>query len=407
MKPVRLSALSQLVLLIGAAMPTATLAQSQSQYASSAHQPAIIEFDVKGAGVGPGTTNCFGACPGTVAVNGNSSGAVTGYYVDDSNLYHGFVRYCDGKIVTFDAPGAGTLTGSAQGTVAYSINSEGAIAGQFQDASSKYHGFLRSPDGVITTFDVPGVQFGANQGPGGSANINDDGEIAGYFIDGNNVNHGFVRHRDGKIKTFDVLVASTLANFAPQGTVVALESGLNSEGAITGWYFDSAQAVHGYLRSPDGRITLFDNMEAGTAFFQGTYGGSINSEGAITGGAIDANYVSHGFIRYPGGEMRTFDAPCPGAPTGCPLGTFGVGINRDGVVTAYTTDVNSVSHGSIRNSEGHFTSFDAEGAGTGVGQGTTPQGINSSGIVMGYYTDSNNVNHGFLRLPDDDCHDKR
>jgi hypothetical protein len=405
MKSLRLSSVIMLVLLVGLATPTAILAQSQSQNASSSHHPAIIEFDVKGAGVGPGTTNCFGGCPGTVAVNGNSWGAVTGYYVDDSNLYHGFVRYPDGNIVTFDVLSAGTASG--QGTVAYSINSTGAIAGQYQDGSFIYHGFLRSPEGVITTFDIPDVQIGANQGPSGSANINDEGEIAGYYTDGNSVNHGFVRHRDGKIKTFDVSVASTLTNFAPQGTVVALESGLNPEGAITGWYFDSAQAVHGYVRAPNGTITLFDNNDGGTAAFQGTYGGSINSEGAITGGAIDANYVSHGFIRYPDGGMTTFDAPCPGSPQGCPLGTFGVGINQAGVVAAYTTDANSVSHGSIRDSGSHFITFDAKGIGTGVGQGTTPQGINSSGLVMGYYTDSNNVNHGFLRLPDDDCHDKR
>jgi hypothetical protein len=105
--------------------------------------------------------------------------------------------------------------------------------------------------------------------------------------------------------------------------------------------------------------------------------------------------------------MKTFDAPCPGAPQGCPFGTFGVGINQAGAITAYTTDANSVAHSSIRDSEGRFTSFDAKGAGTGVGQGTIPQGINSSGLVMGYYTDSNNVNHAFLRLPDDDCHEKR
>jgi hypothetical protein len=407
MKSVRLPSLSKLLLVIGVAMPIAVHAQNHSPYANSAHPPAIIEFDVKGAGVGPGTTNCFGGCPGTVAVNGNSWGAVTGYYVDDSNLYHGFVRYPDGKITTFDAPGAGTLTGSAQGTVAYSINLEGAIAGQYQDGSFIYHGFLRSPEGLITTFDIPGVQIGAFQGAGGSANINDEGEIAGFYVDGNNVNHGFLRYRDGKIKTFDVSVASTLTNFIPQGTVVALESGLNQEGAITGWYFDSAQAVHGYVRAPNGTITLFDDSDGGTGAFQGTYGGSINSEGRITGGVIDANYVSHGFIRYPDGGMTTFEAPCPGSPQGCPLGTFGVGINQGGAITAYTTDANSVSHGSIRDSHGHFITFDAKGIGSGVGQGTIPQGINSTGLVMGYYTDSNNVNHAFLRLPGDDCHDKR
>jgi len=396
MKSRRFSQVITLPLLVVVATPVGLSAQTQQDR----HGPRLIEFDAPGAGTNPGTVNCFGACPGTVAVNANAEGVVVGYYVDDSNLYHGFVRYLDGRIETIDVRGAGKVIGSAQGTVAYSINSEGAIAGQYQDGQFIYHGFVRSPDGVITTFDIPRVQVGANQGPGGSANINDAGEIAGYYVDGNNVNHGFVRYPDGKIKTFDVQVASTLANFAPQGTVVALESGLNAVGAITGWYFDSGQAVHGYVRAPDGSITLFDNLDAGTGAFQGTYGGSINAEGAITGGALDGNYVYHGFIRYPSGGMETFEAPLAGDTMGSFQGTFGVGINQGGTITAYVTDTYNVTHGAVRDARGNFTTFDAKGAGTGTGQGTTPQGINAAGAIPGYYTDQNNVNHGFLRLAD-------
>jgi hypothetical protein len=370
-------------------------AHEPADHREGSERPRIITFDAPGAGKGPGPTSppCFGACPGTVAVNANAEGAVVGYYVDDSNLFHGFVRCPDGHIETFDAPGAGSIPGSGQGTVAYSINAEGAIAGQFQDEKYRYHGFLRSPRGKFTTFDIPGVS-GANLGPIGSANINDEGEIAGFYVDGNNVNHGFLRRPNGKIETFDVPQASTLSNFAPQGTVVALESGLNDEGAITGWYFDSAQAVHGYVRNPDGTFTLFDSLDGGTGAFQGTYGGSINDEGVITGGILNANYVSEGFIRFPNGKMETFQAP--GAAAG--QGTFGVGINAFGVITAYYTDSAGVTHGSVRCPDGKITTFDVQGAGTNPNQGTTPQGINRKGAIPGYYTDANNVNHAFLRL---------
>jgi hypothetical protein len=44
-------------------------------------------------------------------------------------------------VITFNAPGAGT--GPFQGTLAYSINPGGAITGLYVDASNVDHGFLR------------------------------------------------------------------------------------------------------------------------------------------------------------------------------------------------------------------------------------------------------------------------
>jgi hypothetical protein len=45
-------------------------------------------------------------------------------------------------------------TGAYQGTFGYGINPEGEINGFYYDTSVS-HGFLRSPDGAITTFDAP------------------------------------------------------------------------------------------------------------------------------------------------------------------------------------------------------------------------------------------------------------
>jgi hypothetical protein len=50
------------------------------------------------------------------------------------------VRAADGAITTFDAPGAGT--GFLQGTIAASFNPPGAITGFYLDASNVSHGFL-------------------------------------------------------------------------------------------------------------------------------------------------------------------------------------------------------------------------------------------------------------------------
>jgi hypothetical protein len=60
------------------------------------------------------------------------------------------------------------------------------------DANSVSHGFLRAPDGAITTFDAPGAGTGAFQGTE-PLGINSKGAISGSYIDANNVGHGFLR----------------------------------------------------------------------------------------------------------------------------------------------------------------------------------------------------------------------
>src|SRR5438876_10012447 len=60
------------------------------------------------------------------------------------------------SFATFDAPGV-------QNAVPVSINQNGAITGSYVDARGASHGFLRAPDGTITTFDVPGAGTDAVQ----------------------------------------------------------------------------------------------------------------------------------------------------------------------------------------------------------------------------------------------------
>jgi hypothetical protein len=56
---------------------------------------------------------------------------------------HGFLLAPDGTITTFDAPGAGT--GAFQGTFTSQNNPGDAITGFYIDANNVYHGFLRTP----------------------------------------------------------------------------------------------------------------------------------------------------------------------------------------------------------------------------------------------------------------------
>jgi hypothetical protein len=98
------------------------------------------------------------------------------------------------KIISFDAPGAGTTAGSGFGTFPESINDGGAITGHYIDSHNVTHGFLRSPGGKFILFEAPGAGTTAGSGSGTFPNnINEGRTIAGRYIDANNVNHGFLR----------------------------------------------------------------------------------------------------------------------------------------------------------------------------------------------------------------------
>ena len=61
-----------------------------------------------------------------------------------------------------------------------------------------FHGFVRKPNGTITTFDAPGSVDTA------AASINPAGQITGSYFDANRVGHGFLRKTDATFATFDV-----------------------------------------------------------------------------------------------------------------------------------------------------------------------------------------------------------
>ncbi len=349
------------------------------------HHPRIITFDAPGAGTGPGQ--------GTFAFNINPAGAIEGTYLDANNVNHGFLRSPDGTLTTFDAPGAGT--GSGQGTVPFSINRWGAITGYYTDAGGLSHGFLRAPDGAFTTFDAPGSGNGhcsppiicANGTQG--ASINWAGAIAGQYGDTSGVFHGFLRSPDGTITTFDAPGAGTGPG---QGTLVTFGDGINPEGAIAGGYFDASNVLHGLVRAHDGNITTFD--APGSVF---TDVAGITPHETVTAWDTNAAGLTHGSLRAADGAFILFDAP--GAGTGSGQGTFPESINAEGAITGQYVDASGVNHGFLRGQCGAIATFDVSGAGTGSGQGTIPESNNPANAITGYYIDASGVAHGFLRTP--------
>ena len=344
------------------------------------HKPKIIEF--AGPGAATVTPPACGVYCGTFAYDNNAEGVIVGSYTDANIVQRGFLRTPNGQIIPFDAPGAGLGVGLDQGTLAYSINDLGVIAGQFQDSSYEFHGFVRYPDGSFTTFDAPGAGTGTNTGTF-AFSINLAGAIAGTYIDGIGVYHGFVRSRHGEITSFDLP--------GPAGDYVAMfPRSLNAEGAITGWYAD-ADGYHGFLREPDGKIT---EINAPGASRLGTFAMSITLEGTIAGYFLDSNNLFYGFVRTRDGNFTTLDVP--GAGTGRFQGTFAYSINLFGAVTGWFIDANNVQHGFSRSARGTFATIDPPG---GLG-GTLPLTINGEGAVAGVYVVTNDsLYHSFLWKP--------
>ena len=176
------------------------------------------------------------------------------------------------------------------------INAVGAIAGFTIDAVYDEHGYVRYPNGAITTFDAPGAGTTPYTYQGTWPNaINLGGTIVGYITDTNTTNHGFVRYPNGHFTTFDAPGA-----VATPGTYQGTDLyGVNLWGAIVGSYTDAKDVSHGFLLNPDGTFTKIDVPGAGTSPLQGTIPLSINLEGAITGVYFDANGAGHGFVVNP------------------------------------------------------------------------------------------------------------
>ena len=172
-------------------------------------------------------TNVWGMGPGSEGEDGDGSTDVVGAY--RQNGIHGFRHNANGY-ASIDVAGS-------VNTIAWNVNRKGVIVGGY-DRSGTTHGFLRSVDGVDTSFDVPGA----------------------------------------------------IAAFGFTGTQVR---GITSRGVIVGW-FTNAKGTHGYSRSKDGQFTIIDLPGASITQVDG-----INPSGSVMVGdyfTSDAPTVKHGFM---------------------------------------------------------------------------------------------------------------
>jgi len=114
---------------------------------------------------------------GTRALAINSANTLTGYYLDNSGVCHGFLLTKGGVLTTFEM---GTQVTPS------SIDMGGTVTGYYQDANGGVHRFLRATNGTITSFDVSGANGTYPE------SIKGHGVAPGYYYDAEYAAHGFI-----------------------------------------------------------------------------------------------------------------------------------------------------------------------------------------------------------------------
>jgi hypothetical protein len=353
--------------------------------AATAWSQATSKTPVVSIFAAPDAVSPAGISYRTYATGISSKGDVFGYYLDfDEAALHGFIRTLDGtftKVNVFPYPLRN------EGTILEGINSQGEAVGYFIRINFDlngyiYHGFIRSPQGVITTIDLPGAGTGVGQGTVLEA-INDSGTILGGYMDSFGEWHFVLLNKKGEVTNFEV---------PGRGGAEAF-SALNNAGEATGTYLDSDGVSHGWIRSKQGMVTVFDAPGAGTVARQGTWANGINEEGAISGSTVDENNVQHGMIRDRHGNFTVFDAP--GANGG---GTFAVCLNASNTAVGSYWDSTGNTYGFARAADGTFTKFDLFGPGSYGRHSTNITGINNQRWLSGWYRDGGG-DRSFVIIP--------
>jgi hypothetical protein len=228
----------------------------------------------------------------TAVLGISDSGVLVGSVLHDDLLtVSGLILYKDGSATVFDHPDAVSFT-QARG-----VNNEGLVTGYRDSADDQFtpeNGFIYDPETGTFTDIVPSI-FTIAQG------INSRGDVVGSAIfDGNFgapdpcgssdpfVRRGWLRTPDGTVTYFDVNGGNTSAR------------GITDSGTIAGFVTDTA--IFGFVVELDGSqcqsitVAASDLIEFPGA--EATVLGGIKNSGAIVGSYDDPTNI-HGFIATP------------------------------------------------------------------------------------------------------------
>jgi chitobiase/beta-hexosaminidase-like protein len=131
---------------------------------------------------------------GTVVHSIDGFGDLAGIYTDSNFAFHGFMLViATGTFVSIDVPGASTA-GLFGGTLLTNMDVDGDITGAYSDANGVEHGFAIA--GGTTTINAPldASEAGTTGLYAGTVpfSINATGELAGTYADASGIFHGFM-----------------------------------------------------------------------------------------------------------------------------------------------------------------------------------------------------------------------
>jgi hypothetical protein len=223
-------------------------------------------------------------------------------------------------------------------------------------------------DVTYEQFDVPGARLTRPFG------LNASGHIVGVYRDAQNAMHGFVRNPDGTYVTID-----------NPGAIFTNATGINARGDIVGRWTDAAGLNHGYLRTPQGAFIQVDPPAPCAVTNLATVIHGINDVGDLVGRCFDAAGKELGWLWRHDGSFQVFDDPAH--PT-----TDLWMVTNTGTVVGDYSDAALFVHGFLWTAgEGLFT-IDVPGSQTGL------RDMNERGDITGIYADAAGRFHGFLLL---------
>jgi len=233
-------------------------------FAATAAEAPKLTFKFAKANV-PGALQTF---PGA----SNNASVTAGQYEDSSGKYHGYILKGKKKLTTLDDPN-GTNTGG------FGINSANNVVGSYTNSSGSSVGFLyMSKSGTFT--DIPGP---AGATSSAANDINDKGWVVGWYTDSSNKEHGFLL-QGKKYTTLDVPTATA-----------SVANGINNKGTIVLGWLDSSGDYEGALTKNFGKTyTTINVTNTGP---QGSLAECINNEGDIVFVWYDSSRLEHGALR--------------------------------------------------------------------------------------------------------------
>ena len=222
----------------------------------------------------------------------NNNNVAVGEYLGSDQVAHGFIKTPDGTVTTLDAP-------NGIATYASGINLAGTVVGYYQDSATFIHGFIYQ-NGTLSDFGPPGSSQSFAYG------INDAGKIVGTFLDTDGLWKGYLF--DGT--TYQTLQVSGASSTAAHG--------INNSGMVTvQWCCDLRENSHS---------SLFDGTNYTSIDIPGeatTYAYSIDSAGDVVFQALNFSGREHGAL-LTGGKYYRVEPP-----SGChDDGAFGINDHR-------------------------------------------------------------------------------